>query len=446
MSEQPRTPRPFRVYVAVCSVAATAVFALLWRWYPPQPSVPALLLIAAVVLSENFQFSIEPYSVSLAYPLWIASALLCGPTVSCIVAASSAVNYRDLREGKAPSVVLFNLAQLVLTCGLAAGAYVWLGGRVLLVSSVESTPLSTADFPQVVVPLLVLAVISVFGNMLLAAVGMALLTSRPFTETARTVISFVPTQFALAFLGFLVAEVLATSYWALPLFVAPLVVARQLYLRYAGLMTAYADTIRSLIGALEAKDPYTRGHSERVSAYAADLGTAMGLDARALERLEYAALLHDLGKLAVPGAVLTKPGRLEPEEMDRIREHPAHGAEMVKRIPHLRDLADTVAQHHERVDGGGYPLGLRGADMQLAARVLAVADCFDAMTTTRAYRRALDFDEALAELRGGSGSQFDAEVVRVFIENDIGREVRRVEVVETEDRALTQRMPVGAED
>lgn len=446
MSEQTRTPRPFVIYVAACSAAAASLFAALCIHFPPQLSVPAVLLVAAVVLSENFQFSIEPYSVSLAYPLWVASALLCGPSVSCIVAALSAVNYRDIREGKPKSVVLFNLAQLVLTCGLAAGAYVWLGGRILLVSPVQSAPLNAGDFPQMFVPLAALAVISVLGNMLLTAIGMALFTTRPLSETARTMVSFVPSQFALAFVGFLVAQVLAISYWALPLFVAPLVVARQLYLRYAGLMTAYADTIRSLIGALEAKDPYTRGHSERVSAYAADLGAAMGLDPRALERLEYAALLHDLGKLAVPGAVLTKPGRLEPEEMDRIREHPARGAEMVKRIPHLRDLADTVAQHHERIDGEGYPLGLRGADMQLAARVLAVADCFDAMTTTRAYRRALDFDEALAELRGGSGTQFDAEVVRIFIENDIGRDVRTVEVIEVDDRALTHRMPVGAED
>lgn len=432
MDEKTRTPRPFLVYAAVCGLAAVLLFASLWKQFPLQLSLQAVLLLAAALLSENFALSIEPYSLSLAFPLWMASALLCGPTVSCVVAGSTATNYRELREGKPWSVVFFNLAQLVLTSGLAAAAYVWLGGRVLQVSPVSSRPLDAADFPSVLVPLAVMAVISVFGNMLMTAGGMALYTQRSLSETTGTMIAFVPTQFALAFVGVLIAQVLAISYWALPLFVAPLIVARQLYLRYEALKIAYVETIRSLIGALEAKDPYTRGHSERVSAYAAELGAAMGLEQRALERLEYAALLHDLGKLAVPGAVLTKPGRLDSDEMDRIREHPGRGAEMVKRIPHLRDLAETVAEHHERIDGTGYPAGIDGAHMPLTARILAVADSFDAMTTTRAYRPALDYEEALAELSGGANGQFDAEIVRVFIETGVGRSKwEKPEVVST---------------
>ncbi|MDR3687396.1 MAG: HD-GYP domain-containing protein [Coriobacteriia bacterium] len=421
MNKQTRTPRPFLIYVAACSIALVGMLATLWTRYPPQLSVQMVLLIAAVLLSENFAFSIEPYQLSLSFPLGIASAVLCGPTAACIVAASSEISTRELRQGKPPSVLLFNLAQVVLSTGFAAAVYVWLGGRVLQVSAVFSKPLNAADFPKVLFPLVVMAILSVFGNMLLTAGGRALLTRTSLQDTTKAMVAFVPTQFALVFVGVLIAQVLAISYWALPLFVAPLVVARQLYLRYAGLKTAYVDTIRSLIGALEAKDPYTRGHSERVSGYAAELGVACGLEQRALERLEYAGLLHDLGKLAVPGAVLSKPGRLSAEEMDRIREHPSRGAEMVKRIPHLRDLADTVAQHHERIDGTGYPRGVDGSEMPIAARILAVADSFDAMTTTRAYRPALNQEQAVAELLGGAGTQFDPEVVRVFIEVGIGQ-------------------------
>ena len=421
LNRQTRTPRPFLFYVVICTVALSPLVVFLWSRYPPQLSLQAFLLIAAMLLSENFALSIEPYQLSLSFPLGIASAVLCGPTVACIVAASSEISNRELRQGKPPSVVLFNLAEVVLSTGFAAAMYVRLGGRVLQASAVYSKPLNAADFPQILLPLVVMALLSVFGNMLLTAGGMALFTQTSLKETTAAMLAFVPTQLALVFVGVLMAQVLAISYWALPLFVAPLVVARQLYLRYTGLKTAYVDTIRSFIGALEAKDPYTRGHSERVSVYAADLGAALGLEERALERLEYAALLHDLGKLAVPGAVLTKPGRLDPEEMDRIREHPARGAEMVMRIPHLRDLADTVAQHHERIDGAGYPAGVDGSQMPIAARILAVADSFDAMTTTRAYRPALDYEQAVAELAGGAGGQFDAEVVRVFIETGMGQ-------------------------
>jgi putative nucleotidyltransferase with HDIG domain len=231
-----------------------------------------------------------------------------------------------------------------------------------------------------------------------------------------TMVEFVPTQFTLAGLGFLLAQVLAISALALPLFFAPLAVARQFYLRYAGLKTAYVDTIRSLVGALEAKDPYTRGHSERVSEYAVALGEAMGLDSRALERLEYAALLHDIGKLAVPSAILVKPGRLEADEMEQIRAHPDRGADMIRRIPPLRDLAQSVVQHHEWFNGSGYPERRPGEELSGAAKILSVADSFDAMTTTRAYRRALSLDEAIAELIRGAGTQFDGDVVKVFIE------------------------------
>jgi HD-GYP domain-containing protein (c-di-GMP phosphodiesterase class II) len=419
MSERTRVPRSF----VWCSLAILCVGGLVFfeaeAKYPLRFSIQLILLIAAVILSENFAFSIERYSVSVAFPMAIAASVLCGPAAGCLVAAVSSVNYQELREHKPPSVVAYNFGQLVLASGAAGLAYVELGGRVLQLSSGAFMPWNSMDFPIALVPLAAVGTLCVLCNMLMSAVGMSLYRRRPLSESAPMILGFVPTQLALAFVGMLVAQVLAISYWALPLFVAPLVVARQLFLRYAGLKDAYVDTIRSFIGALEAKDPYTRGHSERVSVYAAALGAAMGLEPRALERLEYAALLHDLGKLAVPGSVLVKPGRLTEAEFKRIREHPGRGAAMVGKIPHLADLADTVAQHHERVDGRGYPEGLSGDQLSLPAKILAISDSFDAMTTTRAYRPALSIEDAVQELVQGAGSQFDAEVVRVFVDNQV---------------------------
>jgi HD-GYP domain-containing protein (c-di-GMP phosphodiesterase class II) len=416
MTSQPRVPRSFVLCSLVILVAGGVVCYEAATRYPLQLSVQLVLLILAVLLSENFAFSLERYSVSLAFPMAVAATVLCGPAAGCLVAAVSSVNYHELRERKPPSVVAYNFGQLVLATGSAGLAFLVLGGRVLQSRSGQFIPWNPGDFPGALPPLAFTAVLCVICNMSMSAVGVSLYRGRPLSESAPMILAFVPTQLALAFVGMLVAQVLAVSFWGLPLFVAPLVVARQLYMRYANLRAAYVDTIRSFIGALEAKDPYTRGHSERVSSYAAALGVAMHLESGALERLEYAALLHDLGKLAVPGAVLAKPGRLNDDEFDQIREHPARGAAMIGKIPHLRDLSETIAQHHERVDGGGYPCGLCGASLSLAARILAVADSFDAMTTTRAYRPALSLELAIEELQRGSGSQFDADVVNAFIE------------------------------
>jgi len=384
-------------------------------------TLPLLLLVAATLLSENFAFALPDYSVSLSYPLVMAAIVVGGPAAAGLVVAAASTNYREIKSRRPLAFILFNLGQACFVWTTGAYLYVRLGGPVLSWTADGTLQgLRSGDFPQVLVPMLVAAVYCAAGNMFLTSVAAAALGIQSLKAQSRAMFAFMPTQVALAFVGYLIAQVIALNTLALPLFIAPLIVARQLYVRYADLKSAYVDTIRSLVGALEAKDPYTRGHSERVSEYALHLGQEVGLDSRALERLEYAGLLHDLGKLAVPSRVLTNPGRLQPHEMDWIREHPARGAAMVGRIPPLRDLSETVGQHHERVDGTGYPGNIAGEALTQAARILAVADSYDAMTTTRAYRPALTHAEAVAELLGGAGTQFDSELVRVFLDAGIG--------------------------
>lgn len=420
MDEKPRVSRPFLIYVFAVLSAALIVGAYAWELHPLELSPQFALLAIAVVLSENYAFSIEPYSISLAFPLAMAGVILGGPACGCVIGALSSTNYREIKARKPLPLIGFNLGQIVLSAALAGLTYARLGGRFLQAADGSMTGWGPADFPQTLIPMVAAAVVCVAANMFLTAGAMAILTRSPIRAAAATMVAFVPTQLALAFVGYLIAETLAISVLALPLFVAPLVVARQLYMRYADLKTAFVDTVRSLVGALEAKDPYTRGHSERVSEYSAVVGRTLGLGPKEIERLEYAALLHDLGKLAVPSAILVKPGRLTDDEMNSVKLHPGRGAEMIRRIPPLRDLADAVAQHHEWFDGSGYPGGLSGSDMSTASRILCVADSFDAMTSSRAYRPALSRSEAIAELIRGAGSQFDPEIVRVFIESRVG--------------------------
>jgi putative nucleotidyltransferase with HDIG domain len=409
--------------VAAVGIIGAALFAISWLRWSPVWSYQVAIVLVATALTETFAFTLPGFTISLAYPLARSAIILGGPATAGLAAALSSGVVPDIRSRRPVSIVAFNLSQQVLLACLGGWVYVGLGGPVLQQSQ-GLRAISASDFPGIFYAMAGAAVFVPLANLALTSLGVSLYQRQKYRVVFLSAAGvFLPTQVSLGFVGFLMAQVVSLQVVALPLFIFPLLVARQLYQRYLGLRHAYADTIRSLVGALEAKDPYTRGHSERVSQYAAALGEAMGLEPKSLERLEYAALLHDLGKLAVPGSVLTKPSRLDPSEMDRIREHPGRGAEMVRRIPPLRDLAEIVSQHHERVDGAGYPAGIAGNDMSLAARILAVADCYDAMTTTRAYRPALEREAALAELLAGADSQFDSAVVRQFVVADVATAV-----------------------
>ena len=174
--------------------------------------------------------------------------------------------------------------------------------------------------------------------------------------------------------------------------------------------------LSTLSRAIEARDPYTRGHSARVTAIAEAIARRLGWDEQRLELLHVGGPLHDIGKLGVSEEVLAKPGRLDEQELAQIREHPKLGARILLRVAALRGALPYVLYHHERWDGNGYPTGRAGEQIPLEARVLAVADAFDAMTSNRPYRRALDHQAAVAEVARCSGTQFDPEVVRIFLE------------------------------
>jgi putative nucleotidyltransferase with HDIG domain len=174
--------------------------------------------------------------------------------------------------------------------------------------------------------------------------------------------------------------------------------------------------LKMLTGAIEARDPYTRGHSVRVTELAEAVARALGWSEERIASLRLGGPLHDIGKLAVSNEVLHKEGRLDDDELAEIREHPKNGAKLLLRVATLRAAIPYVLYHHERWDGTGYPSGKAGEEIPLEARVLAVADAFDAMTSDRPYRRALTHEEALAEVERCAGSQFDPRIAQVFLE------------------------------
>jgi response regulator RpfG family c-di-GMP phosphodiesterase len=192
---------------------------------------------------------------------------------------------------------------------------------------------------------------------------------------------------------------------------------RQLDGKNQELRTAYIQTIRALAEAIDAKDAYTRGHSERVAVYSSRLGHQMGLRKELIERIYFAGLLHDVGKIGIPDAIITKPSRLNHEEYEEIKKHPEIGAKILEPVEFLHSIVPCVRHHHEWFDGSqsGYPSRLAGDQIPLPSRVIVVADTVEAMTSDRPYRKALPIDVVVTELHKYSGSQFDPVVVDAFL-------------------------------
>lgn len=195
-----------------------------------------------------------------------------------------------------------------------------------------------------------------------------------------------------------------------------------IHLENAGLFedmnTMFLGMLEAITASIDAKDQYTCGHSRRVALLTRQLAEGVGLDAAVVKRMHIAGMVHDVGKIGVPESVLCKIGKLTDAEYLQVQRHPEIGFGILKDIPNFDDILDGVRHHHERFDGGGYPSQLAGSDIPLAARLIALADAFDAMCSSRTYRDAMDRDEVLAEIEAGSGTQFDPALVPCFLKLD----------------------------
>ena len=195
------------------------------------------------------------------------------------------------------------------------------------------------------------------------------------------------------------------------LILAPLFVARWAFVQYGDEQRAHERTLSALVAAVETKDLYTRGHSERVALLCDLMAGSLALSQQDTEALRFAGMLHDIGKLAIPTRALRRADGLSDADLVSIATHPARGVEMVRDIEFLEGSIEAILHHHERMDGRGYPAGLRGEEIPLFARIIAVADAFDSLTTSRSHRDAHTVEEAVAELHRRAGAQFDPSIV-----------------------------------
>ena len=374
--------------------------------------VPVAVLAVLTVVIEYFAFQLPAAgSVSLSFSLVYAALLYSGPLAGLLCAVAGAVNIHEFRARKPPILMVFNAAQLAVSVGLAGLSYIALGGQVLSNSGSALGP-SLA-------PAAAAALVCYILNVVLVAGAASILRRTTLFAALRDLgfLSYGSSLVVLALLGLLLAYILVVESWlGMVLLVLPFMATRRVFRVYVELSSAYSETVRSLMAAIEAKDPYTRGHSERVAVYARGLAAAVGLTHSDVELVERAALLHDVGKIGISLDTLTSHEKLTAEEVRAIRVHPLLGGEIVAEIEFLKDAVPVIRYHHERYDGAGYPDGVVGDGIPLMSRILSVADSYDAMTSDRAYRPAMTDAAARAEMLRVAGTQLDAELVEGFIE------------------------------
>ena len=421
-------PTSARVYVggviALGVVMLVLYFPLQTFSNPGRFALFGLLLFLSAITSifkVNLPLTRSGSTMSVSYAVDFASLLLLGPNETMLVAAASAYSQCTFRikERNPLHRTLFSMACLVITVQAAGAAYHLLGGI--------AGPVDLATLPK---PLVGAATTYFVVNTLAIATAIALSTNQAiFKVWNENFLWSAPSYFVGAGAS-AVATWLVTgwsAHWITPLAVAPLYLTYRTYKVYLGriedeqrhvreMADLHLATIEALALAIDAKDQTSQSHIRRVQLYAASVARALGMSDNDVQGVKTAALLHDIGKLAVPEHILSKPGPLTPEEFQKIRAHPKVGADIVSSVPFPYPVAPLILSHHERWDGKGYPTGLKGEDIPLGARILSVVDYFDALMAERPYHKAMSFDAAVGLLRQEAGKGLDPSVVAKFIQ------------------------------
>lgn len=389
------------------SVSAAVV---LWRSAPELSQVSLGWGLAALVLISlgelgAVQLPGGGYASAVA-AMDIASVFLLGPAATAWIHVAATLGIQGLLRRRPIPRLIHDVSASALATWLAGTAFIAAGGRV-----------GALELPSGLTPMAIACVVYFVLDSLRVTSALAPSWTAGWRSWQQVYGHSLLHHASFLALGCCIAVVaLRVGPWALPLLLLPVLVARHAFAHYVGIRGDLKDFVRALSEVLDEVDPYTRQHSMRVAQYAVRLARELGASEAEVEDIEYAALVHDLGKIGPQHQkILQKPGALTHEDQRTLRGHPATGAGIIGKVGALRRSAEIVRLHHERPDGRGYPLGLRGDQVPLGARILNVADAFDAMTSDRSYRRALDLEDALAELTRGAGTQFDPAVVRCLL-------------------------------
>jgi diguanylate cyclase (GGDEF)-like protein/putative nucleotidyltransferase with HDIG domain len=418
-------PLAARVYVGCVIAAAIAILAAIL----PQTQIESPWLFAGLLLVSSFTSAFKVSlplaksgsTMSVSYAVDFASLLLLGPNPTMLVAIASAWSQCTFRMKERNPLyrTMFSMACLAVTVQAAGFAYLWLGGVPGHLGS---------DLQSLAKPLVGAATTYFVFNTALIAIAISLSTHQSFVQIwNENFLWSAPSYFVGAGAAALGTwAISASGFWLAPLTAAPLYLTYRTYKVYLGriederlhvqqVSDLHLATIEALALAIDAKDQTAQNHIRRVQVYAAGLARALGMSDNDIQGVKTAALLHDIGKLAVPEHILSKPGPLTQEEFQKIRIHPQIGAEIIGAVPFPYPVAPLILSHHERWDGKGYPAGLKGDEIPLGARILSIVDYFDALTSDRPYHKAMSEEAALALLQQEASKALDPSVVEMFV-------------------------------
>jgi len=418
-----------RAYIATVAFIGAVSFAYLWidssgslDW-----GVGLFLLLALALELGGYRAGKggANTALSVSFIAGLATALLFGGFSAAVVVAGASVVPSVIR-GIRLDRLLFNLAQQTVAVGMAWFVYRFVGGVAPAPSlALVGEPLGVVGGLASLLQLFVLASVYLVVNSVLVSIVVSLSSGVPLRDHWR---QRQPLLVGLDFGGTAVAFLVAMAYTfadqrvgsgllGLVIVAVPILISRKSALLVRALQQSSEDLLRVMVKAIEARDPYTSGHSVRVQALAVALGADLGLSASDRENLATAALLHDVGKIHEEFApILRKEGKLTIEERELMESHAERGATLVHSISRFRGaIENAIRHHHERWDGMGYPMKLAGEEIPLVSRVIHVADTIDSMTTDRPYRARLSFEVVVAELRRHSGAQFDPRIAECAI-------------------------------
>jgi putative nucleotidyltransferase with HDIG domain len=401
-------PISFKIFYVVFIVFGFAFFAYLMQDFPLERFREILLFIALIVIADTAQITLPRGGASIyaSSPIDLAAIVLLGPAAIAFIEAVASFFTEIFIQRRPAMKIAFNVPLLIVTVGAAGMAYQMFGPAW-----------KTPDSWRFLVPLTVSGIVYYVVNTLSISTVIGLsarksplaIWKQNYMWTFFHVFAFIP-------LGAIISLVYVShGPWTMLLFVVPIFLARYSFKLYVDMKEAHINTVAALTSAIDANDPFTHGHSYRVSRYALRLGNAMGLSSRDLEILEYGALLHDIGKIAIQHDILLKPGRLSEQEFLTLKQHPTLGADIVENLRFLKEAAVLVRYHHEQPNGRGYPDALEGDEIPVGARIILVADAFDAMTSDRPYRKGLHVDKVIEQFEEYGGEQFDLEIANLAL-------------------------------
>ena len=410
-------------YIAAVLLLAVGLAVLGWRTRPlNHADVVALVVLCVMgVLSTSSQELNVGGRIGFSFTsiILLATVAILGPLGAAVIGTLTQL----LVLNKYPvQVRVFNAGMTAAHGAVGGFVYLMTGGAMDVTDVSGALPLLL----HVGLPLMVADVALCLSNALILS-GIVRLTQG--TPIRRFVLGMLGSS-GLAYIGYGAIGFLFVVLWipagvgpfSAVLILAPLFVARWAFVQYGDEQRAHERTLSALVAAVETKDLYTRGHSERVAFLCDLMGGSLTLNQQDTEALRFAGMLHDIGKLAIPARILRRADGLSAADLASIASHAARGVEMVRDIEFLKDSCDAILHHHERMDGRGYPSGLVGEDIPLFARIIAVADAFDSLTTSRSHRDAHTVEEAVAELHRRVGTQFDPSIVAA-LERGLARQV-----------------------